>query len=513
MIYLTQKDITIAYNKVKAMAKKDFENKKFSKCLNNIETAACIANNFNIIYSDYELESLLDDIGTSQISNNTSYIKSDDERFVFYDAFGWDYRGLTMQYIRALMSWGSEFLFIFENKDDKHAKAIIEELNSYQKVVSYEVQSRKNEIEKATEIYDVIKKYAPHKILMHLAPWSVAAITAFYALRMYPIEFYNINLTDHAFWLGAGCIDYNIEFRDYGCTVSIQKRGLKEKQLLLQQYYPVSKHSEFQGFPFEIKHDKTIILSGGGNYKICGGDGVYFDILERILSDNPSVIVIYAGGGNMFHLQNFIDSKNYNDRIFLLGHRSDINEVIENCDIYLATYPFGGGLMSQYALLHGKPLLVYNSDDYKTNDIEGLLYNADVQITFFDLEQLIVHAKKLIDDLDYRKKIGSEYSKYLISQDVFSNNFKEKLENKQNDFPFKYININYIAHTNLYIEIENNYLPSFQSILLKRYMLLAFILFPKIMLKFFIDISLSRNNILRKKISASCARFLLTLKR
>ena len=52
---------------------------------------------------------------------------------MFYDVFALDNKGLTQQYLRALISWRVKILFIFEGSDLSKSKKIIKELNSYSK--------------------------------------------------------------------------------------------------------------------------------------------------------------------------------------------------------------------------------------------------------------------------------------------------------------------------------------------------------------------------------------------
>ena len=92
-----------------------------------------------------------------------------------------------------------------------------------------------------------------------------------------------INLTDHAFWLGTCCIDYCLEFRDYGYTISLQKRKINSEKLLYQPYYPIADSSEYLDLPFSLINNK-IILTGGAFYKMYGEDDIFFNILQNLLS-------------------------------------------------------------------------------------------------------------------------------------------------------------------------------------------------------------------------------------
>lgn len=63
------------------------------------------------------------------------------------------------------------------------------------------------------------------------------------------VKRYLINPTDHAFWLGKSCLDFSIEFRDYGCNVSNKFRSIENNQIIKQIYYPILISSDFKGLP------------------------------------------------------------------------------------------------------------------------------------------------------------------------------------------------------------------------------------------------------------------------
>jgi hypothetical protein len=129
-------------------------------------------------------------------------------------------------------------------------------LEEYDKAATKIYTSDKyNYVNVASQIASDIKSFSPRNILLHLAPWDVVSLMAI--ANISGATKFNINLTDHAYWLGATFIDYNIEFRGYGEVLSLQKRGLKQSQLIRLPYYPIaSKYTTFQGFP-ELPSDSV----------------------------------------------------------------------------------------------------------------------------------------------------------------------------------------------------------------------------------------------------------------
>lgn len=70
-------------------------------------------------------------------------------------------------------------------------------------------------------------EFKPHDFFFYSFPNDVVGVTS---LNIFEgkVTRYQINLTDHAFWLGARCIDKCIEFRDYGANVSVKYRGISK---------------------------------------------------------------------------------------------------------------------------------------------------------------------------------------------------------------------------------------------------------------------------------------------
>jgi len=216
---LDKKDIVTVYDKLKRRAFKAYDSGNYDKCLKYIEISAFIAYKFSWIFKDDDFESLLKKLSKSLLKQVKDYTP-DEKRYVFYDSFSYDNCGLTLQYIRALMNLNVSFLYISESStQNSYSQETLLEIKKYDKSVVFEVPKDIKRKEKIEIIYKQILSYRPSKLLMHLRPHSVNAITAFNALPK-DISKYQINLTDHAFWLGVGCLDFTFEFRPYGCALA-----------------------------------------------------------------------------------------------------------------------------------------------------------------------------------------------------------------------------------------------------------------------------------------------------
>ncbi len=469
------------YNKVKKLAFKSYEKGEYIHALEHIEIAAEIAYKFNWIYTDSQLEELLLNISNKIITKKN--IRPEEGRIVFYDVFCLENKGLTQQYIRALISWRVEILYIYEGVETNPLNKIIIELKKYSKARILTFNAEHSKIESINYIYNEIVKFKPEKAFLHLRPSSTLAVCLWNSLTN--VTRYQVNLTDHAFWLGTSCINYSIEFRNYGYTVSKDKRGLKNEQLLIQPFYPIRNSESFKGFPPIVTNENIVVFTGGAYYKMYGENDAFFSIIKKIIDVDKRVIVLVAGGGDKKPLVDFIEKNKINDRVALIGARKDIDYVFKESDIYLSTFPITGGLMAQFAAANKKPILSYSAPNIQCNFIEGILnWNSkNWTVTFTDFESFLNEANKLILDEKYRNERGQEAYQHLINVEEFNNHLKKLTFSNQNIKPFQKVAIDYSKFTSIYIDCENNYTPSFFSLIISRYKLKAIYLFPNVLIK------------------------------
>lgn len=482
--------VVTMFNKVKKLAQKELDRNNYSKSINYIETAAELGYMFNWIYTDTDLENnvqVLSDKILGGIQKTFTPIKG---RVVFYDVFALDNRGLTQQYLRALISWEVEILFVFEGNDLAHSKNIIEEIKAYSKGEFFSIDSNLSKPERIKALYEKIADFKPAKAFLHLYPSSVVAVVVWNSLK--EVTRYQVNLTDHAFWLGVSCIDYSLEFRDYGCTVSYENRNLSKEQLLIQPYYPILDCKPFIGFPSEIPNDAIKIFTGGSYYKMYGKSDMFFTLLKTLIDLNSKVVILLAGNGDNAPILKFIKDNKFQNRLLLLGSRPDITHVFENSDIYLSTYPVTGGLMGQYAAAVGIPLLSYSSDDIPCNFSEGFLNwnaNSDFKITHKNIDSFKGEALRLIENKSYRIAAGLNINKHLITEKEFSIHLKQLVSTNKMEKSFELEKIDYDVFSNLYLEMENKYLNQFNFFIVNRFRIKSVFLFPANVFYFIFSVS------------------------
>ena len=401
---------------------------KYQKCIHYVKVASRILYAYNWRLADERLESILKD-ASKQIKKAVPSAKKN--VVVFYDAISFDNRGLTQQYIRAIIKNGYELYYMTNrHEDDKSNLQTIKELVNNNCNICH-VPAFNTYLEKSQYIYNYIIEHSVSKVFMHLRPDSVSEIVAFYALSKEIVR-YQVNLTSHAFWLGSGCIDYSLEFNEYGFLTSEFVRKIPHDKLLYLPFYPISEDSTPYSEITEINDNRIVLMSGGVVYKITDPYDTFLNVVHKILLENSNSIFLWAGGGDLTYISNFIKKHHIENRFYLIGNRTDINAVFDRIDIYFNTYPVGGGLMCQLAALHKKPILSYSESGRVASEAEQTICQLKkISLTCYNKDELLKEAHKLIIDSGYRKQRGEMMSSCVVDIDLFGTMFKTLVETHQ----------------------------------------------------------------------------------
>jgi len=494
MLDFKKKDFISVYNYTKKIASKCLEKDDIDGAISLVEACAIAAYQLNVFYSDADLDDIVVEIG-KRISEkaNHKYFDSTSEKIVLIDTNGSDNHGLTKQYIDAFIANGVEFAYIYEHTDLNRIRLILKQLEAYPKATIYTFDGQYSHAKQIEKILLFLSHYKPSSYYMHIMPWDVVATSVCSVLR--GVSTFNINATDHAFWLGASIINYSIEFRDYGYTVSLEKRGLRKEQLLMLPYYPPINRTNFGGFPDIVKKDSIKIFSGGSIYKILGENNFYFKLVKQLLIQNPRAELLFAGTGQNDIIKTFIKESGLKDRIHFIGNRNDILEVFENCDIYLGTYPITGGLMAQFAAFTSKPILAYADKGMSISFIEGFVcHSGELNVTNHRESDFYAYAKKLCDDKEFRISEGTALKSVLMTEEQFNEEFQFMMIHKKTKRNGQLEIINYDRFENLYLQVENQYSQSAQK-LLAYHLKARTLIFPKL---FFNAIIIKAKQLLNK---------------
>lgn len=423
---MEKNDILEVISKLKEGIRREIQKRKWNHALALISTAADILYGSNIYYYDKDLENALSCVSEHLIVNNN--YRGNSDMVLFYDGFGLNNRGLIQIYLNALCRV-KRVVYVTLQKQKDNLPDVMDILRRKNAAVYFlDGKSYTRDIERLNQI---VCEKCPGHFFFYASPCDVVGSVVLNAYEG-KIKRYQINLTDHAFWLGAKPIDYCIEFRDYGACVSGEYRRIPKEKIVKIPYYPIVKDVPFQGYPFSLQDGQKVIFSGGSIYKTNGGDGKYYKIVEYILRNYQDVIFWYAGERGSDHSINGTETtgafklakmiERYPNRVFWTQERTDLFQVMQHCYFYLSTYPLNGGLMTQYAARAAKVPLSLSLDD---NPVGILQNDEDLGIYFRDMKDLLEEIDRLLSNPKYTKDKGLAVRNALISSEEFDSRIEQ----------------------------------------------------------------------------------------
>ena len=413
----------------------------YEAALGKISALADVLYNSNQFYVDADLEAALCNI-QRRLYGQSGFLpigETDSNTIIFYDGFGLDNRGLAYIYLKALTQLDYKVIYLTISQAQGNIKRITSLIENAGGEIVFIPTDRY--ILWYQYIYKVFSVVKPKKAFFYTTPYDVSAVMAFNQFAG-QVERYQINLTDHAFWLGINAFDYCLEFRDYGATLSQEYRNINREKLLVQPFYPdINTKAEFQGFPFRKMKGDFVVFSGGFLYKTIDENLTYYRIVEYLLLKYPQIKFWYAGYGSEDERKpiNELIFK-YPGRVFYTSERKDLFQVMQNIDMYINTYPLGGGLMTQYSALAGKAPLTFSTKGFCA--VETLLEYGKLNLCTTDIDEFVNMVDDYINTNTYTNGVYCEKLKYaIVTENQFRDNLRKILTSNVSDYQFKIIQI------------------------------------------------------------------------
>lgn len=424
-------------NLIKTKIRKAVAREQYDSALLLIKCLANILLNYNQYYKDDFLEEQLEILRGKLFDASDKPMQSeqtDGGSIFFYDGVGVD-DGLELIYVKGLVKAGCHVIYLVRESAKGKFPLLQTWLENYHAEVIY-IPTGLSTLEECRYIYEAQNRADIRAGFLYALPYDVAGVMAFMGADNRYIR-YRINFVDHAYWLGGkGAFDYCVEFRDVGAFLSNSYRGIPKSDIILLPYYPyIDREKEFEGFPFPVEKGDFIIFSGGTLYKtIDGEENLYYIMVEFCLSEFENTKFWYAGGGeNRDAVELKRLQQKYNGRVFWSeGGRNDLFQVLQHVDLYLNTYPVGGGLMLQYAAAAGRiPLIFYRTIEARCLTLLG---QEKLGIEFNDLTAWKEEVRKLILDEKYRKMKEQRITNACIDPDTFEKNLVSILEEQKTEY-------------------------------------------------------------------------------
>lgn len=431
------KIIEIFSKKVKANIEKQIKKSQFNNSLNEIKKLARVLYDFNQVYTDDFLEEKAYEISKTFSEKYTQYLqhyKPNSNTVLFYDGFGLDVRGVSKMYLNALKKNNYKIIYIVSKQEEEmpETRKILLDSNFSWEVINLNVLN----ISQIELLITLVLKYQPKAMFYYTTPWDVIGYEMFCVFEGL-IDRYLIDLTDHAFWLGRKCNDFFCGSREMSASNQHFGRKIeKYKCIKLGVNLVIDTYQNHDNLPFDVLQ-KKYIFSGGALYKTLGdSNNYYYKIIDYILYNFSDLYFLYAGNGDTTQMDKLI--MKYPNRCFLINERKDYYYLIENCVLYLNTYPMFGGMMMKYAANAKKiPITLKHNDDS-----DGLLLNQkSALIEYESYDELIKDITLLLKDDNYRKRREDLLERTIISEKRFIDNIQSLLEYHKTDYKHDFIEL------------------------------------------------------------------------
>lgn len=413
----------------------------YSRAMRIVAMQANMAYQYNQFYFDEELEVLWQKI-LAKLPRSQEKPEIHTERVLWYDAFGLGNRGLAYIYLQALDALGYEILYItYDGVQDTLAR-IMDIVGKDRHKLMFVPKG--NVLEQYQQISKLIVEWGGIANFLYTTPNDVVGIATFENLPP-GLKRYQVNLTDHAYWLGTNAFDICIEFRDFGAYISHALRHIPKEKLKMLPYYPtVNRNARFKGFPFDKQPGQKVMFSGGSIYKTQDKEGTFYQIVAELLTANDNLLFWYAGNKKIAEFSAL--ERKFGERVVFTAERDDLYQVLENVDIYLNTYPVSGALMLQYAALAGKIPFTLVHDE----DVYGVLLKAE-NVFYWSKKELIDSINRYLLDNDYRDSLEKGMNGAVISQNEFCRNLQRLIvkENTNFEIKWKYVDVETFKNTYL----------------------------------------------------------------
>lgn len=416
-------------NKLLTLSEKSIIKNNYDKALEAMSAYCSIQYEINQIYTDKKVEDMILKISKGIVKVPENYTPRRNT-VLFYDGFGLDLRGWAASYVRAIIGDGYELIYVTDAKQKDKIPHILKEIEGTTSKDIY-IDMDGGYTKWISELLNVFVLYCPRFAFFYTTPYDVSAAAVFSGFKDRVIRA-QIDLTDHAFWVGINAADYFLECRIPGASNAVYERGVPFSRIIsIDCCLYINNDIDKTPLPFNIEKDKYF-FSGGALYKTLGDkELLFYRVVDEILKQNSEIKYLYAGDGDDSEIKKICNK--YYGRAFHIKERSDFYRLIENCVFMLNTYPMFGGLMMRFAAGAGKvPLTLKHGKDH-----EGLLINqSNLGIEFDTFQEVVKEANCLISDEKYRSSKSEELRNSVVTEKDFARNIRLIVEAQRSEYSF-----------------------------------------------------------------------------
>lgn len=434
---INENQISRHYLKLKKQIDKNMKRGDMEAACYFLNGAAFLARHAGICFTDEEMENQISDLAARILDgysfNNIRNIKS----VFFIDWICMDVRGLGYIYLKALIDNGYFINYCVPKSRFKNIPYIIDLLNNYENSKIHYIDDS-TIINSIKNTADILQGTDSKTLIANVGDTDILSCIVMKACED-SVRRFRISYGDHAFLLGAKHFDYIIEFRDFGITVSKEKKNIPPEKIIKLPFYPcIVSDAEFQGLPFSLE-GKKMFVSGGHIYKTIDKNHTFYKNVQEILEKTSNTIFLMLSDSTCAELEKLI--LKYPGRVYYQKERKDLSSVLKKSAFYLSTYPMSGGLMSQFAAVNGKiPLTLIDKFNMQT----GFLLNPQkINAVFNDPDSLIAEAIKLLTDDEYRTNCEKNLSDQVIGKEEFAKQVNKIITEQKSDYQAKAFDVDY----------------------------------------------------------------------
>jgi predicted O-linked N-acetylglucosamine transferase (SPINDLY family) len=188
----------------------------------------------------------------------------------------------------------------------------------------------------------------------------------------------------------------------------------------------LSKINRYRRKDFNLQEEDIVFISVAGRGSKFQSES-FWRIINKILANNSHAYFLCVGANrNDIKIDLSTILGNVEEKVLFLGLREDVYELLGISDIYLDTFPIGGGLSLQEAMVAGLPVVAFKDDDLESIDfykwgMSELVGLPEVLVEGNNFDEYLKVINRLIDDKDYRKQVGKELQKKALDEYSFPN--------------------------------------------------------------------------------------------
>lgn len=387
------------------IAKLLFDEKKFNDCLMYIEKISYSAwYNFPGYYTSNCFESIIRNIALESLDfENVSIQDTTEDK--------------TLHLFSEISSIGGHSKLIFSwienDKNSKHYlmstwqnfQEISEIAGSYQYKIDNNVftyDQKLSIIEKSQKIVDTLKENNFSRIILHIHPHDVIPSMIFSSNKLKSPVFF-LNHAEHTYWLGVPVTDFLLQIRESNILKDSKNRNIPVQD---QFFLPIPVDESYSLKKTEKNTFNIISIGRESKYEPNQEYNFYQEALKIVKKFEHVVFTIIG-----IELNNPNRKIYSHERLIFIHPTRDINQYIENADLYLEGFPipsFTSLLEPAMAgvpfIMHYNPASVYKV--FEDNKEKGIFYPKDLKSWEREVE-------KMITDENYRNLINNLQVKYL----------------------------------------------------------------------------------------------------